>query len=83
MATLFLTGATGYIGGSIAAGLVAGGQRVRGLVRSAAGAARLEGLGIEPVLGTLDDAACSSAKPAPPTAWSMPPAPTTRARCRR
>jgi len=56
MATLFLTGATGYIGGSIAAGLVAGGQRVRGLVRSAAGAARLEGLGIEPVLGTLDDA---------------------------
>ena len=38
MATLFLTGATGYIGGSIAAGLVAGGQRVRGLVRSAAGA---------------------------------------------
>lgn len=55
MATLFLTGATGYIGGSIGAGLVAAGHRVRGLVRSAAGAARLEPFGIEPVLGTLDD----------------------------
>jgi nucleoside-diphosphate-sugar epimerase len=57
VATLFLTGATGYIGGSIAAGLVGAGHRVRGLVRTGAGAARLEALGVEPVAGSLDDAA--------------------------
>ena len=56
MATYFLTGATGYIGGSIAVGLLGSGHRVRGLVRSTAGAARLEALGVAPVLGTLDDA---------------------------
>jgi nucleoside-diphosphate-sugar epimerase len=54
--TFFLTGATGYIGGSIAVGLVGRGDRVRGLVRTAGGAARLAALGAEPVLGTLDDA---------------------------
>jgi nucleoside-diphosphate-sugar epimerase len=56
MQTIFLTGATGYIGGSIAARLVQAGHRVRGLVRQPDAAARLAQLGIEPVLGTLDDA---------------------------
>lgn len=54
---IFLTGASGYIGGTIAARLIAAGHRVRGLVRSAEKAKAVRRLGIEPVLGTLDDAA--------------------------
>lgn len=53
---LFLTGAGGYIGGSVARALLADGHRVRGLTRSAADAQRLAAQGIEPVPGTLDDA---------------------------
>lgn len=56
MSTIFLTGAAGYIGGSVAARLLAGGHRVRGLVRKPDVAARLAALGIEPVPGSLDDA---------------------------
>jgi nucleoside-diphosphate-sugar epimerase len=52
---VFLTGASGYIGGSIAHHLVEHGHAVRGLVRGAAKAAGLEQLGITPVLGELDD----------------------------
>lgn len=57
MNTYFLTGAAGYIGGSLAAQLVAAGHRVRGLVRNPASAALLAESGIEPVPGGLDDAA--------------------------
>jgi len=53
---LFVTGAGGYIGGSIAIALVAAGHRVRGLTRSAEHAERLRAGGIDPVSGTLDDA---------------------------
>lgn len=56
MATIFLTGPTGYIGGSVAARLLDAGHRVRGLVRTQDNATRLVERGIEPVLGTLDDA---------------------------
>ena len=56
MPTIFFTGATGYIGGSVAARLVAAGYRVRGLVRSRESAALLATRGIDTVLGTLDDA---------------------------
>ena len=52
---IFITGATGYIGGSIAQRLVAEGHQVTGLVRSDARAAQARERGIEPVLGTLDD----------------------------
>ena len=55
MATIFLTGATGYIGGSVAAKLMEAGYMVRGLVRNQDSATRLAALGIEPVLGTLDE----------------------------
>jgi nucleoside-diphosphate-sugar epimerase len=55
MTTIFLTGATGYIGGSLAARLVEAGRRVRGLVRNPESAALLAERGIEPVLGGLDD----------------------------
>lgn len=56
MPTLFLTGATGYIGGTLADRLLASGWTVRGLVRSEASAARLETRGVQPVLGDLDSA---------------------------
>lgn len=53
---IFITGAGGYIGGSVAVGLSEHGHQVRGLVRSAAQAEKLKAIGIEPVLGTLSDA---------------------------
>lgn len=54
---IFITGATGYIGGSIAARLLERGHSITGLVRSKEKADRLLSVGIEPVLGNLDDAA--------------------------
>jgi nucleoside-diphosphate-sugar epimerase len=51
---IFVTGASGYIGGSVAQRLMQAGHRVRGLVRSAAKADAVKKLGIEPVEGTLD-----------------------------
>lgn len=54
---IFLTGASGYIGGSVAAHLLAAGHAVCGLVRSAEKADAVGAFGIEPVMGTLDDAA--------------------------
>lgn len=56
MTTHFLTGASGYIGGTLAARLISAGMRVRGLVRSPHSAALLAARGIEPVLGELGDA---------------------------
>ena len=53
---LFITGAGGYIGGSVAAALLASGHQVRGLIRNPHGAQQLAARGIAPVLGTLDDA---------------------------
>jgi nucleoside-diphosphate-sugar epimerase len=54
---VFCTGASGYIGGSVAAHLVAAGHQVTGLVRSAEKADAVRAFGIEPVMGTLDDPA--------------------------
>ena len=50
---VLITGATGYIGGSVAAKLMAGGHHIVGLVRSEEGASRLEAIGIEPLRGSL------------------------------
>ena len=58
---IFVTGASGYIGGSVAAALLATGHAVRGLVRSQARGRQVAALGIEPILGTLDDAAALAA----------------------
>src|SRR5262249_48945068 len=52
---VFITGATGYIGGSVAESLIASGHHVVGLVRSADSIPRLKDRGIESVLGNLDD----------------------------
>jgi len=52
---VFVTGATGYIGGSVSDQLVQSGYQVMGLVRSKEKAKLLKDRGIEPVLGSLDD----------------------------
>ena len=54
---VFITGASGYIGGSVAAALIARGDAVSGLARSEASTRALSERGITPVIGTLDDAA--------------------------
>ena len=53
---VFITGAAGYIGGSVADRLMKAGHQVRGLVRTQEQADRINKLGISPVIGTLDDA---------------------------
>lgn len=53
----FITGASGYIGGSVAAALMAAGHQVSGLARSDGTAEALAKIGITPIRGTLDDAA--------------------------
>ncbi|MFJ2738145.1 NAD-dependent epimerase/dehydratase family protein [Streptomyces sp. NPDC087440] len=59
---VFLTGATGYIGGSVADLLLRRGHQVEGLVRTRDKALELERRGITPVLGTLDDSALLTAR---------------------
>ncbi len=53
---IFLTGANGYIGGAVATALVAGGHKVRGLVRDQAKAEAVAAHGVDAVIGSLDDA---------------------------
>lgn len=53
---VFVTGVTGYIGGSVAKTLVDAGHVVYGLLRKPDKAEELRKIGIEPVLGTLEDA---------------------------
>ncbi len=52
---IFLTGATGYIGGTVALRLMAAGHEIVGLARTTEGGEKLKRLGIEPVLGSLAD----------------------------
>ena len=52
---IFVTGASGYIGGSIAAALINAGHSVVGLVRHADKASQLALRGIQPLFGTLAD----------------------------
>ena len=53
--TALVTGATGFLGGSLARCLLAGGARVRVLVRSPAKAKRLTDAGAEVVVGDISD----------------------------
>lgn len=52
---VFLTGASGYIGGTVAAKLLAAGHQVTGLARNEERAELLHAREITPVIGTLDD----------------------------
>jgi uncharacterized protein YbjT (DUF2867 family) len=52
---IFITGAPGYIGGTVAAKLQDAGHQVSGLARDQEKADALEARGISPVVGTLDD----------------------------
>lgn len=61
---IFITGATGFIGGSVAMRLIEAGHHVTGLVRDAARAQALTDLGMTPVVGTLDDSVLLSAQAA-------------------
>ena len=54
---VFVTGANGFIGGAVASALIADGHKVRGLVRNKVKADTVAPQGIEPVVGSLDDAA--------------------------
>ncbi len=54
---VFITGAAGYIGGSVAVTLIKAGHKVAGLVRSEARAQEVRPFGIEPVIGDLADSA--------------------------
>jgi nucleoside-diphosphate-sugar epimerase len=58
---VFIVGASGYIGGSVAAALAGQGHQVSGLARSDETAAALKQRGIAPVRGTLDDATALTA----------------------
>ena len=59
---IFLTGATGFIGGAAAVALIAAGHRVRGLVRTEEKSELVKAYGIEAVIGSLDDAALLQAE---------------------
>ncbi|SFE75228.1 Nucleoside-diphosphate-sugar epimerase [Paenibacillus algorifonticola] len=52
---IFLTGVTGYIGGSVAKSLLEAGHSVYGLTRSTEQAAAVKEMGVEPVIGSLED----------------------------
>ena len=54
---IFMTGATGYIGGTIARRLLDDGHEIRGLVRDTEKGRTRAVFGVEPVMGGLDDAA--------------------------
>ncbi len=52
---VFITGVSGYIGGSVAERLLSAGYNVSGLVRSEEKAKLLEAKNIKPIVGSLDD----------------------------
>lgn len=59
---IFMTGATGYIGGTIARRLLDDGHEIRGLVRDAEKGGKLAVFGVDPVIGGLDEAAILAAE---------------------
>ncbi len=54
---IHVTGASGFLGGSVVPRLIEQGHAVTALARSSAAAARVVALGAEPIIGNLDDPA--------------------------
>ena len=52
---IFITGAAGYIGGSVAHSLLSAGHTIRGLVRSPEKVEHFAASGVTPVFGNLND----------------------------
>ena len=61
MASAFVTGGSGFIGGHLIGRLVADGWNVKALARSDSSAAKVRAAGAEPVAGDLDDVAAMTA----------------------
>jgi len=61
VASAFVTGGSGFIGGHLIGRLVADGWNVKALARSDSSAAKVRAAGAEPVAGDLDDAAAMTA----------------------
>jgi nucleoside-diphosphate-sugar epimerase len=61
MASVFVTGGSGYIGSAVCERLAAAGHRVSGLARSGASAERLRAIGVEPVRADIGDQAALGA----------------------
>ena len=76
---VFLTGAAGFIGSSIAAGLVRAGHQVTGLVRKPEQVAELATIGVHGIVGTLNDRALLIEQRGRRTPSSTRPAATTGA----
>jgi nucleoside-diphosphate-sugar epimerase len=53
--TIFITGATGLVGGHAAEEAIHRGHKVRALVRTSSDSRRLEALGVEKIVGDLED----------------------------
>ncbi|ATB44304.1 epimerase [Cystobacter fuscus] len=60
MKRAFVMGVTGYIGGSVARRLLRDGYQVTGLVRTQAASERVAALGIQPILGDIENGALLS-----------------------
>jgi dihydroflavonol-4-reductase len=58
---ILVTGATGFVGAAVARALVAEGHQVRVLVRPTSDRRNIEGLAVEPVIGSLEDGASLAA----------------------
>src|ERR1022692_4504066 len=80
---IFITGAAGYIGGSIAHVLLGARHAIRGLVRNPEKLERLATLGVTPVLGDLDDHDLLLHEAKQADALSTPPAATIALRWKR
>src|SRR4051812_26761471 len=52
---ILVTGATGFVGAAVARALVSQGHQVRVLVRPSSDRGNIEGLDVEPVIGSLED----------------------------
>jgi len=59
---IFITGANGFIGGAVASALIAEGHSVRGLVRDQGKANAVAALGVDPIIGSLDESALLQAE---------------------